>query len=153
MFAELDPALEPDTAGLVAILKAARSVAVLVAHDDAARPAHSVPMYLIEHGYQVFPVNGVKVGQHVLGEAVPAAQARLTDLKTPIDVVDVFRNSEAVAGHVDEILAMTPPPKVVWLQQGVRNDAAAQRLRAAGIVVVQDRCTLAEHRRAGLGQR
>lgn len=153
MFAQLDPALEPDAAGMAAILKAARTVAVLGAHDDAARPAHGVPMYLINNGYRVFPVNGMKTGQAILGDAAPAAVARLTDLTTPIDVVDVFRNSEAVAGHVDEILAMKPLPGVVWLQLGIRNDAAAETLRAAGIVVVQDHCMKVEHAKAGLAPR
>lgn len=150
MFANLDPAREPDLAGRLAILRAARTVAVLGAHDDGARPAHGVPMYLISQGYRVYPVNGMKAGQAILGDGAPAAVARLTDLPGPVDVVDVFRNSEAVAGHVDEILAMAPRPPVVWLQLGVRNDAAAATLRAAGIVVVQDACMKADHRDAGL---
>ena len=70
----------------------------------------------------------------------------LTELTAPVDVVDVFRRAEALPAHVDEILAMKPLPKVVWFQSGVRNDAVARTLEAAGITVVQDRCMLADHR-------
>ncbi len=132
----------------IELLKTARTVAVLGAHPEPSRPAHYVPAYLVEHGYTVYPVNITKVGQTLFGQPV---RASLTELEGPIDVVDVFRPSSAIADHVDEILAMTPLPGAVWLQLGIRDDASAERLRAAGIRVVQDRCMLADHRRAGLG--
>lgn len=130
-----------------ALLETARTVAVLGAHPDPARPAHYVPAYLVEHGYRVLPVNVTKAGQTLFGETVRAA---LTEIDEPVDVVDIFRPSDAIAGHLDEILAMKPLPGAVWLQLGIRDDATAEKLRAAGIRVVQDRCMLAEHRRAGL---
>lgn len=129
------------------LLETARTVAVLGAHPDPARPAHYVPAYLVEHGYRVLPVNVTKAGQTLFGETVRAA---LTEIDEPVDVVDIFRPSDAIAGHLDEILAMKPLPGAVWLQLGIRDDATAEKLRAAGIRVVQDRCMLAEHRRAGL---
>ena len=73
--------------------------------------------------------------------------ATLAELQTPIDVVDVFRRPDALMDHLDDLLAMSPLPKCVWLQSGIRNDAFAVRLESAGIAVVQDRCLMVEHRR------
>lgn len=129
------------------VLATVRNVAVLGAHPDPARPAHYVPDYLFRHGYRVVPINAKHAGASLWDETV---RKSLTDVETPVDMVDVFRRSEAVAEHVEEILAMQPLPKVVWLQLGIRNDAAKDRLLTAGIDVVQDRCALAEHRRLGV---
>jgi len=79
-------------------------------------------------------------------------RSTLAEIDEPIDIVDVFRLGEVVPMHVPDILAMQPPPKVVWLQLGIRNDAVAEQLIAAGIHIVQDRCTLADHRSFGLGR-
>jgi len=128
---------------IASILRTARTVAVLGAHFEAQRPAFYVPDYLHDSGYTVLPVNGTLVGQTLWGAAVVGA---LTELSVAVDVVDVFRRAEALPAHVDEILAMKPLPKVVWLQSGIRNDAVARTLEAAGITVVQDRCMLADHR-------
>jgi predicted CoA-binding protein len=92
-------------------------------------------------------VNPGLAGQQLFGEPVRAA---LTDITEPIDLVDVFRRPDALPAHVDEIIAARP--RAVWFQLGIRNDAVAQQLEAAGIEVVQDRCTLADHRRWGLGR-
>lgn len=131
-------------------LETARVVAVLGAHPDASRPSSYVPAYLQHQGYQILPVNPRFAGQTLFGETV---RARLDELQVPVDVVDVFRRSEDVAGHLDEILAMNPLPKLVWLQLGIRDDDTAERLRARGIEVVQSRCMLADHRAFGLGHR
>lgn len=131
------------------VLQGARVVAVLGAHPDESRPAFYVPDYLHDMGATVLPVNPVHVGRTLWGNPV---RARLDELGVPVDVVDVFRRSDAVAGHLDELLAMRPLPKVVWLQSGVRDDATALRLSEAGIDVVQDRCMYADHRRMGLGR-
>lgn len=147
MTTPLDPHVEPDEAGCAQILQTSRTIAVLGAHSDPTRPAHEVPIFLLDKGYRVLPVNAMKAGEAILGDRAPAAFASLPEIQEPVDVVDVFRNSQAVAGHVDEILKMQPLPKVVWLQLGVRNDEAAAKLRAQGIVVVQDRCTKIEHNR------
>jgi hypothetical protein len=134
---------------LARILRDARTIAVLGAHHEASRPAFYVPEYLAAQGYRVLPVNPALVGRELFGEPV---RATLAELAGPVDLVDVFRRGDLVEGHVDDVLAMRPLPRVVWLQLGVRNDAAARRLEAAGIEVVQDRCTLADHRRLGVGR-
>lgn len=130
------------------VLESSRTVAVLGAHHQPARAACYVPDYLAEQGYRVLPVNPRLAGRTLWGQTVTSS---LGELREPVDLVDVFRRAEYVPGHVDEILAMDPLPKVVWLQLGIRNDEAARRLSDAGLDVVQDRCTLADHRRLGLG--
>lgn len=129
-------------------LEYSRTVAVLGVSDKRHKAAFYVPDYLHDVGYRVLPVNATRVGQRMWGETVVA---RLDELREPVDMVDVFRRGPLVAEHVQEILNMKPLPKVVWLQLGIRNDEATSALVAAGIDVVQDRCTLADHRRFGLG--
>lgn len=129
-------------------LQSARTVAVLGAHSDPGRAAHYVPAYLAQNGYRIIPVNPAKAGETLFGERV---RETLAEIGERVDVVDVFRRSELVAGHLDDILAMDPPPRLVWLQKGIRDDATAAKLRAADIEVIQDRCMLADHRRLGLG--
>lgn len=129
-----------------ALLETCPTIAVLGIHDDPARPAHYVPAYLHAHGYRILGVNPALAGRALFGAPVVAS---LAELGEPIDMVDVFRRSELVAQHQAELLACRP--RSVWLQLGVRNDAVAAALTAAGIEVVQDACTLAEHRRLGLG--
>lgn len=131
-------------ADLVQILGRARVVAVIGAHSDTVRPAGFVPEYLHEQGYRVLPVNPRMVGQTLWGEPVVA---RLTDLAGPIDLVDVFRRSDALPTHMDDFLSMDPARTAIWFQAGIRNDEVAAALVARGYDVVQDRCTLAEHRR------
>jgi hypothetical protein len=132
-----------------AALRTARVVAVLGAHTDPARPAFYVPDYLHTQGYRVLAVNPQLAGKSLWGEPV---RASLDALGEPVDIVDVFRRPDLLPGHLAEILAMTPRPRLVWLQQGIRNDDFARALQAEGIDVVQDRCTLAEHRRLGIGR-
>jgi predicted CoA-binding protein len=140
--------LESD-ADIRAVLESSRVVAVLGAHHEASRPAFYVPDYLEKQGYHVIGVNPVLAGQELFGHPV---LAKLTDVNEPVDLVDVFRRADLLPQHSAEILAMNPHPKVVWLQLGIRNDAFAKELVANGIDVIQDRCTLAEHRRFGLGR-
>lgn len=129
------------------ILQDTRTVAVLGAHPQPSRAAFYVPEYLHRAGYKVFAVNPAKVGTELWGEPVRASLGELTAAVGPVDLVDVFRRSDAIPAHLDEILSMDPLPRVVWLQQGIRHDATAEALSARGISVVQDRCTLADHRR------
>lgn len=131
-----------------AILREARTVAVLGAHPEEGKPAFYVPDYLDRQGYRMVPVNPEHQGVTLWGRT-PAAT--LAELDEPIDVVVVFRRSEVVPGHVDDVLAMEPRPKVVWLQQGIRSEEAAERLEAEGIAVVQDACMLDDHRAFGVG--
>lgn len=133
---------------LARALREARTIAVLGASDRPERAGCYVGAYLRRVGYVVLPVNPALEGQELFGRRVVAT---LAELEEPVDLVDVFRRSSAVAGHVDDILSMQPLPAVVWLQLGVRDEASAQRLVEAGIDVVQDRCTLAEHRALGIG--
>lgn len=139
-------------AQLEPVLRDARTVAVLGAHPARQRPAFYVPDYLYGQGMRILPVNPRQLGQELWGEPVRASLTELTaaDLPSGLDLLDVFRRSDAIADHVDEILAMAVRPRVVWLQLGIRHDPSAHRLVAAGIDVVQDRCTLADHRAWGL---
>jgi predicted CoA-binding protein len=129
---ELDTSLQ--------VLRSAKTVAVLgmKGDDQPDSPAHGVPMYLKAHGYTVIPVNPA-----LAAKGYPGAVASLADLKEAPDVVQVFRRPEAVAAHVDELIALHPG--TVWLQLGIRNDEAAKNLEAAGIRVVQDRCMYRDH--------
>lgn len=120
----------------------ARTVAVLGAHPNPNKPAFYVPEYLAQRGFTVLPVNPAYAGQVLWGRKIVA---RLTDLGEPPDILDVFRRSEALPDHLEEILAARP--RLVWLQSGIIHDAFAETLRQAGIPVVQDRCLMVEHRR------
>ena len=124
------------------LLRRVRSIAVLGIKDGADDDAFRVPRYMQAHGYRIIPVNP-KLAT-VLGEP---AKAKLAEITGGVDLVNVFRASQHVPAHVDEILALSPRPLAVWLQLGIRHDEAAARLAAAGIAVVQDRCLMVEHRR------
>ena len=106
------------------------------------QPAFYVPSYLQSAGFEVIPVPVYfpKVTQ-ILGQQV---YRRLIDIPVDVDLVNVFRRSEDVPAHVEDILAKMP--KAVWLQSGIRNSAVAETLAQAGIKVVQDRCLMVDHR-------
>ncbi|WP_127597203.1 CoA-binding protein [Nitratireductor alexandrii] len=133
-----------DNAYIADILNAVKSVAIVGASANDVRPSFFVTKYLIDKGYTVFPVNPGKAGGTILGRPV---FARLTDIPEPIDMVDIFRASDAVPGLVEEALALNPLPKVIWMQLTVRHDEAAARAEAAGIKVVMDRCPKIEYAR------
>ncbi|MBA2664423.1 MAG: CoA-binding protein [Bradymonadaceae bacterium] len=130
---------EPE--GLRQILDEVRSIAVIGYKGPGKGPAHSVPGYMQEQGYTILPVNPK------LSDKLSNVVATVNELTEAVDMVNIFRRSDAIAAHADEILKMVSPPRVVWLQLGIRNDEAATRLARAGILVVQDRCLLVEHRR------
>ncbi len=128
-----------------AILARTRRIAVLGIKTEAqsGQPAFDVPAYLDAAGFEVIPVPVYYPDvTTILGNPV---HRRLVDVPGDIDLVDVFRRHNDIDRHVDDMLAKRP--RVVWFQLGIRNDAAAARLEAAGIQVVQDRCLLVEHRR------
>ena len=127
------------------LLLAARTIAMVGASPRPDRPSHGVMEKLQQQGYRVIPVNPTIPGEHILGEYV---FDRLSEIGVPIDIVDIFRNSEAAGESVDEAIAIGA--KAVWMQQGVINEAAAARAEAAGLLVVMDRCPKAEIRRLGL---
>jgi predicted CoA-binding protein len=124
------------------LLRSTRTIAVVGLSDNPGRASHRVAAYLQDHGYHIIPVNPTVT--EVLGEK---AYPRLEDVPEPIDLVDVFRRPE----HVPEIVdaAIKVGAKAVWLQLGIVHEEAAAKARAAGLRVVQDRCTLIEHRQLG----
>ena len=128
------------------ILQDTRTVAVVGASANPARPSHEVLQWLLGRGYRVFAVNPGLSGS-LLGAPVVA---RLQDIPEPIDMVDVFRNGEAAGEVVDEALALAKKPKVIWMQLGVVNRDAAGRAEAAGVTVVMDRCPVIEAGRLSL---
>ena len=131
--------------GIAEILRGTRRIAVLGIKTEAqaGQPAFYVPEYLHEAGLDIVPVPVYYPdATRILGKPVYRSVA---DVPGPVDMVNVFRRSQDVAPHVDDILAAKP--KAVWMQSGIRNDDAARRFAEAGIKVVQDRCLMVEHRR------
>jgi uncharacterized protein len=130
------------------ILTGSPTVAVLGVHTQQEKAAYYVPEYLHDEGYRIIGVNPEFTSETLFGEKV---RASLAEIKEPVDLVDVFRRPEMIPQHIDDILAMKPRPKVVWFQLGIKNDDAAKVLEDAGITVIQNRCTLADHQRLNLG--
>ena len=130
------------------ILESARTVAVVGASPRPGRPSHGVMRFLQRHGYRAIPVNPFAAGEEILGERV---YARLADISETIDMVDIFRRSEAAGAAVDEAIAIGA--KAVWMQLDVRDDAAARRAEANGLKVVMDRCPAIEIPRLRLASR
>ncbi len=123
-----------------ALLSAARVIAVIGLSDDVDRPSYGVAQYLQRQGYRIIPVNPEV--STVLGER---AYPDLLSVPDAVDIVNIFRRSSAVSGHVDEVIEKGA--KLIWMQLGVRDDAAAERARRAGIPVITSRCLAVEHNR------
>ena len=122
------------------VLQDAKVIAVLGLSPKADRDSYKVAKYLKEKGYKIIPV---RPGQkEILGEPVVKS---LDDLREPVDIVDVFRNSEQIQEHVQEAIRLKP--KVFWMQLGIENMEAAKELAAAGIDVIMNRCTKIEYER------
>ena len=128
------------------ILGEVRTIAMVGASPTWNRPSQFAMKYLQAKGYRVIPVNPKAAGQEILGERVYATLAEVPDR---IDMVQVFRNSEAAGSITDEAIALAKEKgiKVLWMQLGVRNDTAAARAEAAGLEVVMDRCPKIEYGR------
>src|SRR3954447_2584861 len=126
------------------ILNTVKSIAMVGISPKDNRPSYFAFKYLLERGYRMIPVNPGQAGKDILGQKV---YARLADIPDPVDMVDVFRASQFAAAVVDEALAMTPKPAVIWMQLGVRNDEAAAKAEAAGLKVVMNRCPKIEYGR------
>ena len=133
------------TADITRVLRDNKVIAVIGFHPDSTKPAHYVPEYMQRQGYTIIPVNPALAarGESFFGQK---AVSTLAEIAVPVDVVEVFRRSDKVRDHLQDILNMQPLPKVVWLQLGIRDDQTAKELSAHGIEVVQDRCMLADHR-------
>ena len=132
-------------AGIVQILKSTKTVAVVGFSADEGKPAHYVPEYLFRHGYKIIPVHPALAArkESYFGQK---AVATLHEVAEKVDVVEIFRRSDKVYEHLEDILSMSESPRWVWLQLGIRNDEVAKTLLEHGIGVVQDRCMLADHR-------
>jgi hypothetical protein len=126
------------------ILSEVKTVAIVGASDNRARPSNIVVRYLVSKGYRVFPVNPSHAGGEIEGLKV---YARLSDIPEAIDMVDIFRRQDALAAVVDEALALDPKPKAIWMQLTLRDDAAAAKAEAAGVRVVMNRCAKIEYGR------
>ena len=136
-----DPAISPPSEREIqTILDSSHTIAVVGLSSQPYRPSHGVAQYLQSAGYRIIPVNPNEA--EVLGEK---AYAHLEDVPEKIDVVDIFRRSEFVMPVVESAIRIGA--KAVWMQEGVVHEEAAQRARAAGLMVVMDRCILKEHRR------
>jgi predicted CoA-binding protein len=127
------------------ILTSVRTIAVVGASPRRERPSHRVMAYLQRRGYRTIPVNPFAVGGSINGETVYAS---LAEVPEPVDMVDVFRRPEAAGAVVDAVIAVGA--KIVWMQLGVRDDAAAARAEASGLKVVMNRCPAIEIARLGL---
>ncbi|WP_448500889.1 CoA-binding protein [Sphingomonas sp.] len=127
------------------LLASARTIALVGASDRPDRASNQVMAALQAHGYRVIPVNPAITGEHVHGEFVFRDLGQLGD---PIDIVDIFRNSDAAGEAVDQAIAIGA--KAVWMQLGVVNEPAAARAEAAGLKVVMDRCPKIELARLGV---
>jgi len=124
------------------LLHHAKTIAVIGASLKPERPAHWISVYLKEQGYKVIPVNPGHA--EVLGDK---CYKSLSDIPEPVDIVDIFRETGAVPGIVDEAIAKKA--KVIWMQQGIVHNAAAEKAKAAGLKVVQNKCIYQEHQQLG----
>ena len=124
------------------VLRKVKTIAMVGASANWIRPSYFAMKYLKDHGFKVYPVNPAAAGEEILGEKVYAS---LDELPVTVDMVDIFRNSEAAGPITDE--AIRHGAKVLWMQLTVRNDDAARRAEAAGLDVVMNRCPKIEHSR------
>lgn len=138
------PQLAYPDAALRRILAAAKVIAVVGASPNEARPSFGVMRFLLSKGFRVIPVNPGQAGRAILGQP---CFADLAGIGEPVDMIDVFRASDAVPGIVEEALALAPRPAVIWMQLGVRHDEAARRAEAEGVTVVMNRCPAIEYAR------
>ena len=119
------------------ILNTVKTIAMVGISANTSRPSYFAFKYLLERGYSMIPINPGLEGQDLLGRKV---YAKLADVPEPIDMVDIFRASRYAPGIVEEALALSPRPQVIWMQLGVRNDEAAKLAEDAGLKVVMNRC-------------
>jgi uncharacterized protein len=126
------------------ILNTVKTIAMVGVSANTSRPSYFAFKYLLERGYQMIPVNPALGGQELLGRKV---HARLSDIPEPVDMVDIFRAPRYAVPIVEEALALSPRPQVIWMQLGIRNDEAAKLAEASGLKVVMNRCPKIEYGR------
>src|SRR5713226_4408808 len=131
---------EASADAILELLKKYKTIAVVGLSSDPMRPSYGVTEYMQAAGYRIIPVNPNET--EVLGEK---SWARLEEVPEKIDIVDIFRRAEEVAAVVESAIRIGA--KVVWMQMGIENEEAAERARAAGLMVIEDACILVEHRR------
>jgi uncharacterized protein len=119
-----------------------KNIAVVGVSKNEEKPSHQIPKYLIEHGYNVIPVNPTIT--EVLGKK---AYPSIADIPERVDIVDVFRKSEDVPGVIDDVLKKKDEIKVFWMQLGIYNEDAERKAKENGIDVVYNRCMMEEHKR------
>ena len=139
--------MSPEDARISSILTQTKVIALVGWSPNPDRPSHGVARFLKARGYRVIPVNPGQAGVQALGEVV---RASLSDISEPVDMVDIFRRSEAVGPVVEEALRVLPGLKTVWMQLGVINEPAAAAARAKGVQVVMNQCPAIEIPRLGL---
>ena len=122
------------------IFRSARTIAVIGLSNDEMRPSYGVSRYMQQQGYRIIPVNPNVT--EAIGEK---AYGSLREIPEKVDIVDVFRRPDAVPAIVDEVIELNVP--VLWLQEGVVHEDAAEKARSAGVTVVMDKCILKEHRK------
>ena len=127
---------------IISVLNDAKTVAMVGASPNWNRPSYFAMKYMQKKGFRVIPVNPGVAGQEILGETVMAS---LDEIDEPIDMVDIFRNSEAAGPITDD--AIKAGAKIIWMQLGVQNDNAAKRAEDAGLRVVMNRCPKIEYAR------
>ena len=129
-----------DDTQIAELLKSSKTIAVVGLSDKPWRPSFGVTQYMASRGYEIIPVN-----PEISESLGKASYASLGDVPGSIDIVNIFRRSQFVGAIVDQ--AVTLGVKSIWMQEGVRDDEAAERARAAGMSVIQDRCILKYHQR------
>jgi predicted CoA-binding protein len=132
------PDSNPSSDEIAQILKTAKTIAVVGLSPKPERPSHGVSAYMQGQGYHIIPVNPGH--EEILGEK---AYKSLLDVPGPIDIVNIFRDPAAVPEIVDQ--AITKKAKVVWMQEGIVHNGAAEKARAAGLKVVMNKCIYKEH--------
>src|SRR5271167_4926271 len=127
-----------------AILNGVKSIAMVGASPVNVRPSYFAFKYLVQRGYDMIPINPGHVGKSLLGRPFVAS---LAEIGRPVDMIDIFRNSSQIMPVVEAALKLVPLPKVIWMQLGGRDDAAAEKAEAAGLKVVMNRCPKIEYGR------
>jgi uncharacterized protein len=133
-----------DDSYIRSILNTVKTIAMVGVSANTSRPSYFAFKYLLERGYHMIPVNPALGGQELLGRK---AYARLSDIPEPVDMIDIFRASRYAVAIVEEALALSPRPQVIWMQLGIRNDEAAKLAEASGLKVVMNRCPKIEYGR------
>jgi uncharacterized protein len=143
MFTEMDHDTYDDSY-IRGILNTVKTIAMVGVSANTSRPSYFAFKYLLERGYQMIAVNPAVGGQELLGRKV---YARLSDIPEPVDMVDIFRAPRYAVAIVEEALALSPHPQVIWMQLGIRNHEAAKLAEASGLQVVMNRCPKIEYGR------